>query len=185
MLPLKDVEISILNSEYKTKTGSDGKFLFKGLEQGSYDLLILKPSFKQIKKTITLSNKELNFNIILDENYINLPELLIQSFSLINGEKNRKEAIGSAHYVSNTDLNQYNNTNIHQILNKVPGINLQEEDGFGLRPNIGIRGAGIERTSKITIMEDGIMMAPAPYSSPAAYYFPTVGRMNSVEILKG
>ena len=26
MLPLKDVEISILNSEYKTKTGSDGKF---------------------------------------------------------------------------------------------------------------------------------------------------------------
>ena len=29
------------------------------------------------------------------------------------------------------------------------------------------------------------MMAPAPYSSPAAYYLPTVGRMNSVEILKG
>ncbi len=185
MLPLKDVEISILNSEYKTKTGSDGKFLFKGLEEGSYDLLILKPSFKQIKKSITLSNEELNFNIILDENYINLPELLIQSFSLINGEKNRKEAIGSAHYISNTDLNKYNNTNIHQILNKVPGINLQEEDGFGLRPNIGIRGTGIERASKITIMEDGIMMAPAPYSSPAAYYFPTVGRMNSVEILKG
>ena len=41
MLPLKDVEISILNSEHKTKTGSDGKFLFKGLEEGSYDLLIL------------------------------------------------------------------------------------------------------------------------------------------------
>ena len=50
MLPLKDVEISILNSEYKTKTGSDRKFLFKGLEEGSYDLLILKQSIKKINK---------------------------------------------------------------------------------------------------------------------------------------
>lgn len=185
MLPLKEVEISILNSEHKTKTNSDGKFSFNTLEEGSYELLIFKSSFKQIKKTITLSKEQLNFNITLDENYINLPELLIKSFSLINGEKNRKEAVGSAHFISNADLIKYNSTNIHQILNKVPGINLQEEDGYGLRPNIGIRGTGIERTSKITIMEDGIMMAPAPYSSPAAYYFPTVGRMNSVEILKG
>ena len=185
LLPLKGVEITINNSDYKTTTNTDGKFSFIDLEEGVYELLIFKSSFKQIKKTITLSGEQLNFNLSLDENYINLPELLIQSFSLINGEKNRKEAIGSAHFISNKNLNKYNNTNIHQILAKVPGINLQEEDGFGLRPNIGIRGTGIERTSKITIMEDGIMMAPAPYSSPAAYYFPTAGRMHSVEILKG
>ena len=83
------------------------------------------------------------------------------------------------------EIEKFNYTNIDNLLGQVPGVNVYQEDGFGLRPNISLRGTSPERSSKITLMEDGVLIAPAPYSAPAAYYFPNVGRMQNVEVLKG
>ena len=48
-----------------------------------------------------------------------------------------------------------------------------------------MRGAAAERSQKIIIMEDGLLIGPAPYSAPAAYYFPSTARMTNVEVFKG
>lgn len=114
-----------------------------------------------------------------------LPEITIKHTTLIGNEKGLNSMPGSAYYLSTKELQKYNYSDINRVLKSIPGVNIQEEDGFGLRPNIGLRGAGVERSSKITLMEDGILVAPAPYAASAAYYFPSVGRMQAVEILKG
>ncbi len=92
---------------------------------------------------------------------------------------------GSATLIDDVALEAFEYTDIHRVLNAVPGVNLQEEDGYGLRPNIGLRGTSPERSKKITVMEDGILSGPAPYSAPAAYYFPNISRMSAVEVFKG
>ena len=92
---------------------------------------------------------------------------------------------GSAHVLSEDDLEKFDFTDIMRTLTAVPGVYVLEEDGYGLRPNVGMRGTGQNRSEKVTIMEDGVLAAPAPYAAPSAYYFPTIGRMQQVEVLKG
>ena len=92
---------------------------------------------------------------------------------------------GSATLIDDVALEVFEYSDIHRVLNAVPGVNLQEEDGYGLRPNIGLRGTSPERSKKITVMEDGILSGPSPYSAPAAYYFPNISRMSAVEVFKG
>lgn len=92
---------------------------------------------------------------------------------------------GSAQLIDEEELEAFEYDDVHDVLNKAAGVYVRQEDGFGLRPNIGIRGANSERSKKITLMEDGILFGPAPYSAPAAYYFPLMQRINGVEVFKG
>jgi Fe(3+) dicitrate transport protein len=97
----------------------------------------------------------------------------------------QEDVAGSATVLSNEDLAKLVDTDIHKILSAVPGVYVRTEDGYGLRPNISIRGTAPDRSGKVTLMEDGVLIAPAPYTSASAYYFPTTGRIHAVEVLKG
>jgi Fe(3+) dicitrate transport protein len=115
----------------------------------------------------------------------NLNEVIITTDAIVGSKFKAKNKAGSTYFISPKELKTFNYDDVSRILRTVPGISIQEEEGFGLRPNIGMRGTSPDRSSKITLMEDGVLIAPAPYAAPAAYYFPTVNRMQSFEILKG
>ena len=95
------------------------------------------------------------------------------------------QAAGGAYHLGLEDLRRLGHADIQRIIRQVPGVSVQVEDGYGLRPNISIRGVATERSGRITLLEDNVLIAPAPYSAPSAYYFPTVGRMSAVEVLTG
>jgi Fe(3+) dicitrate transport protein len=108
-----------------------------------------------------------------------------EQISIIGSAKDVSDIPGSGAYLDSDDIAEFEYTDIMRLLGSVPGVYVMEEDGYGLRPNIGMRGVSLNRSEKITIMEDGVLAAPAAYAAPSAYYFPTFGRMSAVEVLKG
>ena len=103
---------------------------------------------------------------------------------LVVGTRLSKTA-GSAHVVGEAQLERFEYDDAHAALQQVPGVYVRQEDGIGLRPNIAIRGANPDRSKKITLLEDGVLFGPAPYSAPAAYYFPLLTRMTKIRVLSG
>lgn len=137
-----------------------------------------------MKKTLlALAIASCTTPVLADEQKANKDD--IEHITIIShGDKLRTES-GSATLLSEVELEKYEYDDIHRILAKVPGVNIREEDGYGLRPNIGFRGVTPERSKKVTILEDGVLIGPAPYSAAAAYYFPVTTRMTAVEVFKG
>lgn len=114
-----------------------------------------------------------------------LQEIVVSSQQILGSKFKARNRTGSAYYISPEEIRRLGYTDINRMLKAVPGVNMYEEDGFGLRPNISLRGTKAERSERISIMEDGVLAAPAPYSAPAAYYFPNVALMEAIEVLKG
>ncbi|MFM2160833.1 MAG: hypothetical protein RLZZ383_345, partial [Pseudomonadota bacterium] len=104
---------------------------------------------------------------------------------VVVGDGDRARVAGSATVIDEEELDRYAYDDIHRILARAPGVYVRGEDGYGLRPNIGIRGVSSDRSSKIALMEDGVLFGPAPYAAPAAYYFPMPVRLVGVEVVKG
>ena len=92
---------------------------------------------------------------------------------------------GSGAVLTTEDLGRQSYDDANQALRKVPGVYVRPEDGYGFFPNISLRGVDTTRSAKVTLMEDGVLTAPAAYSAPSAYYSPTLGRMSAIEVLMG
>ncbi len=112
-------------------------------------------------------------------------EMYLKEVAVIGSKEAVKDIAGSAYFIESKEFQDRNIADINRILRKVPGVSVRQEDGFGLFPNISLRGVDPGRSQKVTIMEDGIITAPAPYSAPGAYYSPNAARMQSIEVLKG
>lgn len=103
------------------------------------------------------------------------------------GEKPRlmSNIPGSAAFISPKMLRSINPVNGNEALRTVAGLNVVEEEGIGMRTNIGIRGLDPDRSSRVLILEDGAPVALNPFGEPQMYYTPAIDRMEAVEVLKG
>ncbi len=92
---------------------------------------------------------------------------------------------GSANIITEASLKNDKPFSGNEMFKKVTGLNVVDEEGAGLRANVGIRGLDPDRSRNVLMMEDGIPIALAPYGEPEMYYTPAIDRMKSIEVLKG
>ena len=146
---------------------------------------MIKTNLTKFLLIALMFNLSMPLNVFAQDNPTSAPLDAVDELLVVSSKSDIFKVPGSASFLDKEDLAAHNYMDIQRMLQQVPGVNFQEEDGLGLRPNIGLRGAQTERNGKITVMEDGILIAPAAYASPSAYYFPRATRMESIEIVKG
>lgn len=191
-VPVPGVTVEAEGARHRTSTNARGAFNLSGLpsHDGGVSLVFTRIGFETDRRSVSVSDGgTARVEVRLTPRAIELDPvaILLERTRMVGDPLVSTGIPGSAFVLERADLDatRLAFANVHDALRRVPGVTVYDEEGYGLRPHIGLRGAGAERSSNVTLMEDGVLIAPAPYSAPAAYYFPTLGRMDAIEVRKG
>ncbi|HNC43752.1 MAG TPA: carboxypeptidase regulatory-like domain-containing protein, partial [Acidobacteriota bacterium] len=171
--------------EVSVQTDSTGSFQFSELLAGDYTLSASARDYALNSKPVTISDGAIaTLDLTLQPGTFS-EDITVVSGSIAGVPEILQRIPGTVDILEPKTLQQSRLFNFNEALRKVSGINVRDEEGFGLRPNIGIRGLNPTRSIKVLLLEDGIPLAYAPYGDNASYYHPPVERFESIEVLKG
>lgn len=74
---------------------------------------------------------------------------------------------------------------IKDVVRRLPGVQVIDEDALGLKLNISVRGLNPRRSGRTLLLEDGAPIQAAPYADPSAHYYPPLDRIDRIEFRKG
>ena len=93
---------------------------------------------------------------------------------------------GTVDVIDQKKMEELQPQSLQDVLKTIPGVNIRgDEGGLGAIPNIGIRGLGPGRSTKVLLLEDGAPIQPSLFISNASYYSPPVEQIDGIEVLKG
>ena len=92
---------------------------------------------------------------------------------------------GSGQLVTQKEIARAQPIDVAEVLRRVPGVVVRQEQGAGLRLDISIRGLNGQRGRDVLVLEDGVPVANNPYGEPDLYYATPVERLRGVEVVKG
>ncbi|MDP5293491.1 TonB-dependent siderophore receptor [Oceanimonas sp. CHS3-5] len=97
-----------------------------------------------------------------------------------------KTYTGARNVVDSEELHERGALNLEDALRKVPGIQVLDETGTGILPNIGVRGLNPLRSERVQLLVDGYPVAIGPYTNVGVSLFPvTLPSLEAVDIARG
>ncbi len=182
-----DVKITIQNEFSRklvdTKTSKYGEFRFGDLTAGTYQITVIAKGFSSHKEKIELVEDSF-IEIQLTPGRI-AENVSVNASYLAGTPQALERRPGSIQIIEKEELENARVFNFAEAMRKVSGVSIRNEEGFGLRPNISIRGSSPTRSRKVLLLEDGIPLSYAPYGDNSSYYHPPIERFETVEVLKG
>ncbi|MDF0751552.1 TonB-dependent siderophore receptor [Marinobacter sp. 71-i] len=101
-------------------------------------------------------------------------------------EESEKTYTGARTVVEEEDLQDRGALNLEDALRRVPGLQVLDETGTGVLPNIGVRGLNPLRSERLQMLVDGYPIAIGPYSNVGVSLFPvTLPSLEAVDIVRG
>ena len=92
---------------------------------------------------------------------------------------------GSGTMITGKEIDRAQPQDTAEILRRVPGMAASQEEGGGLRLDVGIHGLDPGRSRRVLVLEDGVPVSINPYAEPDIFYVPAIERMRGVEVVKG
>ena len=175
------VAVYIKGTTHGTTTDDNGYFFITGIPSQDSYLTIKGIGYKT--KYYPVSQMDHSGQLVIEiDQEIQLLQQVVISGSRVGV---LRYLPGSVSIVKPAELKRTQPISGNEILRNIAGVHVVEEEGAGLRANIGIRGLDPDKSRNVLILEDGIPVALAPYGEPEMYFTPNIDRMSGIEVLKG
>ncbi len=126
-------------------------------------------------------------------NIKNLPDITVVGKNSKSDYQQMPEIVGTNIYagkkstlivLDNVQGNVVTN-NMRQVLAKVPGIHIWENDASGIQIGIAARGLSPNRSWEFNVRQNGYDIAADPFGYPEAYYNPQLQAVQRIEVVRG
>jgi Fe(3+) dicitrate transport protein len=180
--PVSGALVKEVTGVFSTKTDKFGYFTIADIENKKYTISVEAEGFEEMMKMVEARGiKAPEVHIVLSPLALEMPQIDIVEKR--NGLFSNTP--GSLSVIKEKELREINPLSGNEVFRLMPGVHAVDEEGLGLRVNVGIRGLDPDRSRSVLVLEDGVPVALSPYGEPEMYYTPNMDRMTGVEVLKG
>jgi Fe(3+) dicitrate transport protein len=170
--------------EQRTESNAEGAFLVADLPPGDYEVVVENAGFATAVQRVTLEGREARVDFRLLVGGLT-EDVVIVAGELAGSHDRLRRLPGSVDVIGREALERSRVMTTNEALRQVAGVSVRDEEGFGLRPNIGIRGVNPTRsptrrtatTRRTTIRRS--TASSASRCSRAAHRSPTARRRSA------